>query len=133
MTLPPKKKGVLGDKTMFGPMHDADRFRKWSWIKILGGYQSWIGQACQGNFGRTQTACVPRYRNSGGHKFYLEKSVPDVASASRSKVKSPPTRGPESSSLPIKLLPKLFTDKVRSSVPDQGIQYPRVNLAGEIN
>ena len=52
------------------------------------------------------------------------RSAADMSFASRSKVKSPPARSSESSSLPVKLLPTPLTGKIRSSVQDHGMQHP---------
>ena len=76
-------KAVLRDNTIFGPIHDAKvslpfwtiqhwgaaRFRKWRWIKILGGYQSWLGKMCHGDFSKLQTVHVRGKCNSAGRKF----------------------------------------------------------------
>ena len=60
-----------------------------------------------------------------------QKSVADVAFATRSKIQSPPTRSSEPSNLTVKVPPTPFTGKIRSSVQHQGIQYPP-NLPKEI-
>ena len=58
-----------------------------------------------------------------------EESVADMAFASRLEAQSPLERSAEPSSPPVKLLPPHVTGKVKSSVQDQGVQYPLPNTA----
>ena len=73
----------------------------------------------------TQKTSLPRTQ------VRTEQSVADVTSTTRSKAKVLPERSAEANSLPAKLLPPHLTGKVKNSVPDQGIQYPSPNTAGE--